>query len=124
MVLKHVLCMLANAEWSPWAAGFGHLAPLRRPRDTAPRLTLIANLLYRSWNDELPADALAIIVNDCGLGQSDVAAVRLTSRVWQRTVDAHLKFLAPACTSLEHVASVATRFPFLRCCDLTRCDTR
>ncbi|KAG2431343.1 hypothetical protein HYH02_013333 [Chlamydomonas schloesseri] len=76
-----------------------------------------------AWG-ELPSDALAVIINDCGLAQSDVAAVRLTCRHWRHTGATWLRSLSPACASLEQVADIARRFPFLTSVDLTRCDTR
>ncbi|GLI68502.1 hypothetical protein VaNZ11_012946 [Volvox africanus] len=77
----------------------------------------------RCWAS-LPADALAYIINEGGLCQNDVASIRLVCVHWRATTNSHLKSLAPACTSLEQVASIAQRFPFLTNCDLTRCDTR
>ncbi|GIL61003.1 hypothetical protein Vafri_15427 [Volvox africanus] len=77
----------------------------------------------RCWAS-LPADALAYIINEGGLCQNDVASIRLVCVYWRATTNSHLKSLAPACTSLEQVASIAQRFPFLTNCDLTRCDTR
>lgn len=77
----------------------------------------------RCWAS-LPADALAYIINECGLCQSDVAYIRLVCVHWRATTNSHLKSLAPACTSLEQVAGIAQRFPFLTTSDLTRCDTR
>eukprot|EP00198_Chlamydomonas_reinhardtii_P002307 XP_001691643.1 hypothetical protein CHLREDRAFT_145348 [Chlamydomonas reinhardtii] len=76
-----------------------------------------------AWG-ELPSDALAVIINDCGLAQSDVAAVRLTCRHWRHTSCCWLQSLSPACASLEQVADIAARFPYLTSVDLTRCDTR
>ncbi|KAG2423524.1 hypothetical protein HXX76_015272 [Chlamydomonas incerta] len=76
-----------------------------------------------AWG-ELPSDALAVIINDCGLAQSDVAAVRLTCRHWRHTSCCWLQALSPACACLEQVADIAGRFPYLTSVDLTRCDTR
>ncbi|GLC39919.1 hypothetical protein PLESTB_001821600 [Pleodorina starrii] len=77
----------------------------------------------RCWAS-IPADALAYIINDCCLCQSDIASIRLVCMHWRSTTNNHLKSLAPACTSLELVADIAQRFPYLTNCDLTRCDTR
>ncbi|KAG2483177.1 hypothetical protein HYH03_017969 [Edaphochlamys debaryana] len=72
----------------------------------------------------LPADALSTIINGGALCGPDLAAVRLVCSHWRRTTNSHLQVLAPACTSLEQVASIAGCFPYLTTCDLTRCDTR
>ncbi|GIL90558.1 hypothetical protein Vretimale_17523 [Volvox reticuliferus] len=77
----------------------------------------------RCWAS-FPADALAYVINEGGLCHSDIASIRLVCVHWRATTNGHLKSLAPACSSLEQVASIAQRFPFLTNCDLTRCDTR
>ena len=124
VLAAHSLDQFAPHQQPPAAcSALTTLSPHLAARRPAAPAAAPATPAGPAWG-ELPSDALAVIINDCGLAQSDVAAVRLTCRHWRHTSCCWLQSLSPACASLEQVADIAARFPYLTSVDLTRCDTR